>query len=260
MKKLFAVFLILAVTAVALLLWNRKKPSRSDTEAIKPTPTSALTVAPSMSSTSATLSGVVAVVGAMPVQSKNPAASFRDCNQGEIGDRHKMFRGANGRLQNVFVYIKDGIQGSYPAPKDPVMLDQDRCAYLPRVLGVQVGQPLLILNSDDTLHNVHAMPKNSTAFNAGMPMKELKLTKTFGAPEVMVPIKCDVHPWMRAYVGVLPHPFFDVSKEDGSFSIQRVPAGEFTVETWHEKLGTQTATVSLAAGETRSLTFSFSIK
>ncbi len=152
----------------------------------------------------------------------------------------------NGTLKNVFVYVKEGPAGkAYEPPKEPVVFDQNGCQYSPKVFGIQVNQPLQILNSDDTLHNVHALPKSSKEFNLGMPMKGMKLKKSFNKPEVMVKIKCEVHPWMTAYVGVLEHPFFSVSGEDGSFQIKDLPSGSYVLEAWHEKYGTMTQNVTV---------------
>ena len=163
-----------------------------------------------------------------------------------------------GGLANVFVYVKGGLTGSYPAPSTNALLDQKGCMYSPRVSGVQVGQEILIRNSDDTLHNVHAFPEANDEFNKGMPFAGMEFTQTFAKPEVMVPFKCDVHPWMASYIGVLDHPFFAVSGADGSFSIDGLPAGDYEVEAWHEALGSQTATVSVAADGTVEANFDFS--
>jgi plastocyanin len=163
---------------------------------------------------------------------------------------------SNGTLKNVFVYVKEGVTGKHEAPKDAVKFDQEGCQYKPKVFGIQTGQTLEILNSDDTLHNVHALPKNSKEFNLGMPVKGMKLKKSFSSPEVMVKIKCEVHPWMAAYAGVLDHPFFAVTGEDGSFQIKDLPAGNYVIEAWHEKYGTQTQNVTVA-DQDAAVDFSF---
>ncbi len=163
----------------------------------------------------------------------------------------------NGTLKNVFVYVKDGLAGkTFEAPKTPVTFDQHGCQYNPKIFGIQVNQPLEIVNSDDTLHNVHALPNNSAQFNLGMPIKGMKMKKTFTKPEVMVKIKCEVHPWMRAYAGVVDNPFYGVTGDDGSVQIKGLPPGEYTLEAWHEKYGTQTQKVTISDKD-QEATFQF---
>jgi plastocyanin len=166
--------------------------------------------------------------------------------------------GDGGAIQNVFVYVKDGLGTlRFPIPSTPVVLDQKGCRYVPHVLGVQVGQNLEILNSDPTLHNVHAVPKANQEFNMGQPLPGIKHTHQFSTREVMVPFKCDVHPWMNAWVGVLDHPYFAVTGADGSFSLKGLPPGTYTVEAWHETLGTQTQSVTIGEQESKDISFSF---
>ena len=166
---------------------------------------------------------------------------------------------SNGTLKNVFVYIKDGLAGkTFEAPKTAVIFDQKGCQYTPKVFGIQTGQPLEILNSDNTLHNVHALSSNSPQFNLGMPIQGMKLKKTFAKPEVMVKIKCEVHPWMSAYAGVLDHPFYAVSGDEGSFEIKNIPPGQYVVESWHEKYGLQTQNVTIGSdGDTQDVSFQY---
>jgi hypothetical protein len=129
--------------------------------------------------------------------------------------------------------------------------------YTPHVLGLVAGQQLDIINSDETLHNIHAFPEKNEAFNLGMPVKGMKYTKKFDKPEVMVKIKCDVHGWMLAWAGVLPHPFFAVTAADGSFTIPNLPPGTYTIEAWQEKLGTQTQQVTVGDKETKTVSLAF---
>ena len=167
--------------------------------------------------------------------------------------------GSDGKtLGNVFVYVKDGL-GNYvfDTPTESAKIDQKECRYHPHVFGMRVGQPLEIVNSDPTLHNIHAMPKANQEFNNGQPIQGMKMTHTFTSQEVMVPFKCDVHGWMNAYVGVLPHPYYAVTKDDGSFELKDLPAGTYTIEAWHEKLGTQTQSVTIAAKESKDVNFTF---
>jgi plastocyanin len=163
----------------------------------------------------------------------------------------------DGKLANVFVYVKSGVSGSYPAPAEKKEIDQHGCQYNPRVQGLQVGQALTIKNSDATLHNVHALPTANQEFNQAQPQGLPPFDKTFDKPEVMVKVKCDVHPWMAAYVGVVSHPFYAVSGEDGTFKIDKLPPGTYTLEAWHEKLGTKTQEVTIAPNQQATLDFAF---
>jgi len=163
----------------------------------------------------------------------------------------------NGTLRNVFVYVKEGLGNrTFPAPSEPVILDQDGCVYHPHVVGVRVGQRLTIRNSDGILHNINASPSQNRGFNISQPTN-MESTRTFTVPEVMIPIACDVHGWMQAYVGVLEHPYFSVTGEEGTFSLAQLPPGDYVIEAWHERYGTQTINISLGAQETRSIEFRF---
>jgi plastocyanin len=164
----------------------------------------------------------------------------------------------NGKLANVFVYVKDGLGNySFDPPTGSVTIDQMGCRYHPHVFGIRVGQTLEIKNSDPTLHNIHALPKSNQEFNTGQPIQGMKTLHTFTAKEVMVPFKCDVHGWMNAYVGVLDHPYFAVSDKDGKFEIKNLPPGTYTIEAWHEKLGTMTQSVTIAAKDSKEINFVF---
>ncbi len=164
----------------------------------------------------------------------------------------------DGLLQNVFVYVKQGLENySFAAPSTPVTVENKTCMYVPHVTGMRVGQSVIFLNQDPTLHNIHAYPKVGKAFNLGLPLVGMKQTKKFDAPEVMVPLKCDVHPWMQGYIGVLAHPYFQVTGADGSFELKDLPAGTYTIEAWHEKLGAQTQTITLGPQETKEIEFKF---
>jgi hypothetical protein len=167
--------------------------------------------------------------------------------------------GSDGKsLGNVFVYVKDGL-GNYvfDVPSTPATIDQTGCRYHPHVFGMRVGQPLEIVNSDPTLHNIHALPNANQEFNTGQPIQGMKTPHTFTVKEVMVPFKCDVHGWMNAYVGVLDHPYFAVTDKDGKFELKGLPPGTYTIEAWHEKLGTRTQNVTLGQTETKDVTLTF---
>lgn len=166
----------------------------------------------------------------------------------------------NGQaLQNVFVYVTDGLSGySFPIPTEPVLLDQDKCRYTPRVLGVRVGQPLAIRNSDPLLHNVRAEGKINQPFNMSTPIEGVSFNRTFATREVMVDVRCDVHAWMRAFVGVLEHPYFGTTGADGRVALNNLPPGTYTIEAWHEQLGVKTQQITIGARESKDVSFTFS--
>ena len=164
----------------------------------------------------------------------------------------------DGKLGDVFVYVKSGLEGkSFPVPTEKKELDQQGCMYHPRVFGIQVGQPLVIKNSDSTLHNIHAMPKANAEFNQGQPIQNMEFEKTFDKPEIGLAFKCDVHPWMSAHGNVVDNPYYAVSGDDGTFTIDKLPAGTYTLEAWHEKLGTATQQVTVAPNQAADVTFAF---
>ena len=166
--------------------------------------------------------------------------------------------GNNQALQNVFVYVKDGLGAfGFPIPSEPVVLDQDKCRYTPRVLGVRVGQALQVRNSDPLLHNVRSNGVINQAFNKSTPLEGVSFNHTFATKEVMVPFKCDVHGWMSAYVGVLDHPYFGTTAPDGKVVLGNLPPGTYTIEAWHETLGTKTQQVTIAAKESKDVAFTF---
>ena len=161
---------------------------------------------------------------------------------------------ADGKLQNVYVYLKGGgiEKFSYAVPSDPVVLDQQGCRYHPRVLGIQKEQTLKIVNSDPTTHNVHPSPKVNQEFNQSQAPGQAPIEKKFNRKELLIPVKCNQHPWMKANIGVLDHPYFAVSAKDGSYTISNVPPGTYTIVFWHETLGEQTASVTVAAKESKT--------
>lgn len=164
----------------------------------------------------------------------------------------------DGTLRNVFVYISAGLeQLDFAAPTSPVVLDQRDCRFVPHVLGLQVAQPLRILNSDNTLHNVHVLAQKNAAFNLGMTRNGPERLRVFDSAEIMVPLRCNVHPWMIAYVAVVEHPFYAITDSAGSFTIARLPAGKYTLAAWHEELGTLAQTVELTAADKQTIDFTF---
>ena len=167
--------------------------------------------------------------------------------------------GDDGGLANVFVYVREGLDASlsFPTPSSAVVMDQVGCRYVPRVVGVQAGQDLTFRNSDGLPHNINASPAENRGFNISQPVN-MDTNRSFPLAEVMVPVRCDVHGWMGAYVGVLDHPFHGVTGMGGDAHLGGLPPGEYVVEAWHERYGTQTATVTVVTGETAMASFSFS--
>jgi plastocyanin len=207
----------------------------------------------------ATVTGKVTFAGTAPAPAPIKLSADPYCEKANPGlTTENEVVGKDGAVGNVFVYVKDGLgDRTFPAPSAPVVLDQKGCHYTPHVLGIQVGQPLQIVNSDDTLHNIHGLPKANREFNQGQPIQGMKMTHTFSTKEVMIPFKCDVHAWMNAWIGVLDHPYYAVTSTDGTFSLKGLPPGTYTIEAWHERLGTQTQTVTVGEKETKDVAFTF---
>jgi plastocyanin len=206
-----------------------------------------------------TLAGRVLFEGSAPESKPIKMASDPVCLRAHPDGRaFETFVVDKGGLENVFVYVKDGLGNYYfDVPAEAVKLDQKGCLYYPHVFGARVGQPIEIQNSDQTLHNVHALPTVNREFNFAQSLAGIKNIKTFTTPEVMIPFKCDVHGWMNAYAGVLTHPYFAVTANGGRFELKNVPAGTYTIEAWHEKAGAQTQNVTLGEKDSKDITFTF---
>ena len=206
------------------------------------------------------------VTGSIAFEGTAPSMDVIDMADEEVcADKHastpmteEVVMNENGTLANVFVYVKEGLESlQFPTPNESVLLDQDGCMYRPHVLGVMAGQDITIRNSDGLLHNINASPTEQRGFNTSQPTN-MESTRSFGTVEVMVPLRCDVHGWMTAYIGVLDHPYHSVTGSDGSFDLSTLPPGDYVVEAWHERYGTQTQNVTVATGETTEVTFTFS--
>ncbi|MFQ5888835.1 MAG: carboxypeptidase regulatory-like domain-containing protein [Gemmatimonadota bacterium] len=207
----------------------------------------------------ATIRGHIAFEGTPPAAQPIDMAEEPDCAV-KYEEGPPMTEGVvvtDGRLANVFVYVKSGLSQSFAPPSEPVVIDQDGCRYHPHVLGIQAGQPLLIRNSDPLLHNINTQPTENRGFNVSQPREGMETTKKFAFPEIMVPVKCDVHGWMEAYIGVTEHPFHSVSGSNGSFTLDGLPPGDYVVEAWHELYGTLTQNVTVGAQETKEISFTF---
>ncbi|MHB8519659.1 MAG: carboxypeptidase regulatory-like domain-containing protein [Limisphaerales bacterium] len=210
----------------------------------------------------ADITGKITLKGSPPTEKTIDMSADAKCSAAHpqpITTRHYVV-GSDGGLANVFVYLKSGLEGkTFPAPTDTPVLDQVGCEYNPYVLGVQVNQKFKIKNSDSTMHNVHAMPKVNQEFNFAQPIP-MASERSFSKPEVMVRFKCDVHPWMFAYMGVVDGPCFAVSAKDGAFTLKNVPPGKYTIAAVHLKAGTQTQEIEVADGQNKPVDFTFEVK
>lgn len=206
---------------------------------------------------SGSISGKVTFAGTAPAPDKIKTTADPKCHEMHKDglERHSVEL-KDGGVANTLVYVKNPPAGA-TAPTEEAMLDQQGCMYHPTMLAVRTGQPIKIRNSDDTLHNIHPRPTKNSEFNIGQPRKGMETTRTFDKEEVMIPVGCDVHPWMRSYIAVLSHPFFAVTKEDGSFEIKNLPAGEYEVEANHPRLKTTTAKVTVKDGDSAKLDLPF---
>lgn len=203
------------------------------------------------------------IKGHIKFEGKPPQAEKLLLPQGCIQGTHDVYSNAvllkNGFVKNVLIRITKGLENKKFAdiPKQPVQLDQRECIYEPRVIAVRVGQPVEFINSDIVFHNVRSVTKVNENFNVPMPGQADRLVKVFDKPEVFLQTKCSIHPWMSAYIAVIEHPYFDVSNDAGEFHVKNVPAGNYTVEAWHEVFGVQSKEITKADGADIDLEFLF---
>lgn len=250
---------VLRIGLVALVLSGCGSKEETPAEVPAPPSESAVQKAPDLSQ-AGSVSGRVRFEGTPPATREVSVKGNPECSVHHAGGMipQEEFLVKDGNLQNVFVYVKAGLEGySFPVPTEPVTVDNNKCVYVPRVIGAQTGQPIHLLNSDETLHNVHAFAQENKSFNLGLPFKGLKQVKRFDRLEVMVKLKCDVHPWMTGYIGVLPHPYFQVTGEDGAFELKNLPPGTYEIVAWHEKLGTKSQSVTIGPTEAKTADFLF---
>ena len=210
--------------------------------------------------TAGSISGTIKFAGAKPKAPKISMSADAYCKTAHTTDvmSPEVVVNPNNTLKFVYVYVKSGLPAgmTFPTP-EPAMLDQQGCLYEPHVLAVQTNQQIKIRNSDGVLHNINARPKNNPGFNIGQPVKGMESPKSFPNTEVMIPVKCDVHPWMSAWIGVQTHPFAAVSGDDGSFTLPNLPPGDYEIEAWHEKFGTSVQKVTVGAKESKKVEFTF---
>jgi plastocyanin len=247
---------VLALFALLVLAACSKK---EEAPAAGPAPDQAMTAAPAATpidpATVATINGTVKFDGAAPKASKIDMSQDPGC-KGMNEAENVVVNG--GDLANVFVYVKDGLGSrTFDVPKDPVVLDQKGCQYHPHVLGVMAGQTVQIKNDDPTTHNIHPTPKDNREWNESQPPSSPAIEKNFAREEIMLPVKCNQHPWMKMYINVVKSPFFAVTGKDGKYEIKGLPPGDYTLAFVQEKLGEQTQKVTVAAKDTKTVDQSF---
>jgi hypothetical protein len=210
--------------------------------------------------TAGSISGTIRYMGKRPRpatidMSEDPACV--EAHRGKAIDE-SLLVSSNGGLANAFVYVKKGLEGkNFEVPSTPVTIDQKGCWFRPRVLGIQTNRIFEVINSDPVTHNIHPMAQMNREWNHSQGAGDAPLVRRFIKPEIMIPVKCNIHHWMRAYIGVVDHPYFAVSIQDGTYTIAGLPLGTYTIEVWHESLGTaeQQITVAPHANAVANVTF-----
>jgi hypothetical protein len=207
----------------------------------------------------ATVTGTINVTGTIPMLRRLDMSADPVCIQLNVKPRLDDLLVKDNKVQNAFVYLKSEFLNAhrFAAPDSDVVLVQRNCYFSPRVLGVRAGQSLQIINSDPTVHNVHPTPKFNPEWNQTHPPDAPPIVKTFSRAEVLIPFKDNQHPWEKAYVAVMAHPFFAVSDESGRFEIRGLPPGTYTLVVWHERLGEQELEITVTPGEIRNADFTF---
>lgn len=255
-KKILVGLSIIATTMLMFGCSSEKAPETTEPAAT----TSAPTGTPVDEATVGSVTGKINFAGTKPKlamihMDQDPVCVSKHkspvhVEDGEVND--------NGTVPNVFVYVKEGADKyAWPTPTDAVTLDQDGCMYKPHVLGVQVDQTLHVISTDATTHNIHPQPKDNREWNESQAPGAAPLDKKFARAEIMIPVKCNQHPWMKAYIGVTKNPLFAVSGADGTYTIKGLPPGDYTIEAWTPTFGTQEQKVTVAPKESKTLDFSF---
>jgi plastocyanin len=247
---------VLALLSLLLLAACNKKENTeqsSNTPAETAAPAAAAT--PIDPATVASVNGTVKFDGTAPKPSKIDMSQDPACKGTNEAENITV---SGGDLANVFVYVKDGLGNrTFDVPKDPVVLDQSGCKYHPHVLGVMAGQTVQIKNDDPTTHNIHPTPKDNREWNESQPPSSPAIEKNFAREEIMLPVKCNQHPWMKMYVSVVKTPFYAVTDKSGKYEIKGLPPGDYTIAFVHEKLGEQDQKVTVGPKDTKTVDASF---
>ncbi|MGH9546019.1 MAG: carboxypeptidase regulatory-like domain-containing protein [Terriglobales bacterium] len=254
-KKLWAAMFVLCL--LGLLAGCSKKENTSEEQGASPSsemkPAAAAT--PIDPATAASVSGTVSFDGTAPKASKIDMSQDAACKGTNTAETIVV---DGGKLANVFVYVKDGLgDRTFDVPKEAATIDQKGCRYHPHVLGVMAGQNIEIRNDDETTHNIHPTPKDNREWNESQPPKSPAIEKDFAREEIMLPVKCNQHPWMKMYINVVKTPFYAVTGADGKYEIKGLPPGDYTLGFVQEKLGEQDQKVTLAAKDSKTVDLAF---
>jgi plastocyanin len=253
-EKSLATLSLAVLLGVALLAGCGKKETAEEQPAA-PSPAAAPAAAPIDPATVAIVVGTVKFEGAAPKPAKIDMSQDSNCQGSNTAENIVV---SGGHLENVFIYVKEGLGNrTFDVPKDAVTLTQSGCKYKPHVIGVMAGQAIKIVNGDPTTHNIHPTPKDNREWNESQAPQAPPLEKTFAREEILLPVKCNQHPWMRMFVSVVKNPFYAVSGPDGKFEIKGLPPGDYTIAFVHEKLGEQDQRVTLAAKDSKTVDVTF---
>ena len=254
-KRSIAIWSLPALLGFVVLAGCGKKDATEEQPAATTAPAGAPAATPIDPATAATVVGVVKFDGAAPKAAKIDMSQDPNC-QGANSAENVIV--SDGHLANVFVYVKEGLgTRTFDVPKDPITLNQTGCKYHPHVLGVMAGQTIKIVNGDPTTHNIHPTPKDNREWNESQAPQAAPLEKTFAREELMLPVKCNQHPWMRMFVNVVKNPFYAVTGPDGKFEIKGLPPGDYTIAFVQEKFGEQDQKVTLAAKDSKTVDATF---
>ena len=250
-----AISAVPVLLGLILLAGCGKKEAAEEQPAAQPATPAAAPATPIDPATAASISGTVKLDGEAPKAAKIDMSQDPACKGTNTAEN---VVASGGHLANVYVYVKEGLGNrTFDVPKDAITLDQSGCKYHPHVMGVVAGQTIKIVNSDPTTHNIHPTPKDNREWNESQPPQAAPLDKSFAREEIMLPVKCNQHPWMRMFVNVSKSPFFAVTGPDGKFEIKGLPPGDYTIAFVHEKLGEQTQKVTLAAKDSKTVDATF---
>src|SRR6201987_100720 len=209
--------------------------------------------------TTSSVRGTVHFEGKLPVAKPISMAADPVCAKQHPSPlmAQEIMADSKGDLQNVVVFVAEGLgDKKFDPPSEAAVVEQKGCMYLPHVMAVRANQKLELVNDDPTSHNIHPVPTNNREWNKAEP-PGTKMEDSFAREEIAIPVKCNVHPWMRGYIAVFKHPFFAVTGKDGSFDLSNLPPGTYTIKAWHEKLGTSKQTGTPGPNETNAITFVF---